>query len=455
MKTKTIAIEKIIPYASNPRANDLAVDKVAGSIKEYGFRQPIVVDKDMVIVVGHTRHKAARQLGMTEVPVHIMENKTRDQIKAYRLMDNKSNEEASWDDDLLKLELESLSDADFDLDLTGFNEDFLSALDEEKDNHDDYGEPGSLAKKFLVPPFSVLDTRLGYWQNRKRSWVSLGIESEIGRDENLLKGDIFNGNWQKKTYGEDTSKFGAQTLKGSSVFDPVLCELIYLWFSSQGSTVVDPFAGGSVRGIVASKLGRNYIGMDLRKEQIEANEKQAGTICKDNMPIWEVGDSKNIDTLDKEADLIFSCPPYHDLEVYSEETDDLSNMDYETFLTAYREIIKKSVGMLKDNRFACFVVTEIRDKKTGLCKNFVRETVSAFKDAGAILYNDAILVNVAGSLPLRTKNGFVKSRKLGRMHQNVLIFVKGDPVKATEEAGYVEVTDLEEMFGETNELAEG
>ena len=85
----------------------------------------------------------------------------------------------------------------------------------------------------------------------------------------------------------------------------------------------------------------------------------------------------------------------------------------------------------------------------------MRETVSAFKDAGAILYNDAILVNVAGSLPLRTKNGFVKSRKLGRMHQNVLIFVKGDPVKATEEAGYVEVTDLEEMFGETNELAEG
>ncbi|MFQ5716352.1 MAG: DNA methyltransferase, partial [Nitrospinales bacterium] len=423
-------------------------------IKEFGFRQPIVVDGEMVIVVGHTRYKAARKLELEHVPVHVAENLTPEQAKAYRIMDNRSHEDSVWDEELLKLELQSLDDADFDLDLTGFDEDYLAALREDKDDHEDYGEPGSLSKKFLVPPFSVLDTRLGYWQERKRYWLNLGIESEIGRDENLLKGDIFNGDWQRKVYGEDTTKFASQALKGSSVFDPVLCELVYLWFSSYDGVVLDPFSGGSVRGIVASKLGRNYVGMDLRPEQVEANNQQAERICQNNLPVWETGDSREIDQLDVQADLVFSCPPYHDLEVYSDDPKDVSNMPWPEFVSSYREIVSKAVGKLKDNRFACFVVTEIRDKKTGLCKNLVRETVLAFQDAGAVLYNDAILINVAGSLPLRTKTAFEKSRKLGRMHQNVLIFVKGDPVKAAEAAGYVEVADPENLFGEIYESAE-
>jgi len=99
-------------------------------------------------------------------------------------------------------------------------------------------------------------------------------------------------------------------------------------------------------------------------------------------------------------------------------------------------------------------VSEIRDKKTGLCRNFVDETKKAFQDAGAFLYNDAVLINVAGTLPIRTPRHFKAKRKMGRMHQNVLVFVKGDPVKATENAGEIEVAEMEEMFGEINELAE-
>ena len=106
---------------------------------------------------------------------------------------------------------------------------------------------------------------------------------------------------------------------GTSIFDPVLCELAYSWFSPPGGTVLDPFAGGSVRGIVASRLGRQYIGVELREEQVQANRTQGEELCPDLPPVWITGDSRNIGRLchDVEADFVFSCPPYADLEVYS------------------------------------------------------------------------------------------------------------------------------------------
>lgn len=128
MKVEVVPTGKIIPYARNPRRNDHAVAKVAGSIKEFGFRQPIVVDKDMVIIVGHTRLLAAQQLGMKKVPIHVAEGLTPAQIKAYRIADNRTHEEAEWDDELLSLELGDLKDLNFDLDLTGFDPDELEKL---------------------------------------------------------------------------------------------------------------------------------------------------------------------------------------------------------------------------------------------------------------------------------------------------------------------------------------
>lgn len=141
---------------------------------------------------------------------------------------------------------------------------------------------------------------------------------------------------------------------GTSIFDPVLCELAYRWFCPKGGLVLDPFAGGSVRGIVASKLGRRYVGVDLRPEQIAENQRQAEAICEDPMPKWIEGDSVNIAKLANcTADLVFSCPPYADLEVYSDDPRDLSKMDYEHFLEAYRLIIAACVAMLAPDRFAC------------------------------------------------------------------------------------------------------
>jgi DNA modification methylase len=125
MKIETIDIERVIPYARNPRKNAGAVDKVAASLREFGFRQPIVVDENYTVIVGHTRLLAAKKLGMTEVPVHIAEGLTEAQIKAYRIADNRTNEEAEWDIDLLKVEFKDLQDQGCDLSLTAFSEDEL------------------------------------------------------------------------------------------------------------------------------------------------------------------------------------------------------------------------------------------------------------------------------------------------------------------------------------------
>lgn len=230
---------------------------------------------------------------------------------------------------------------------------------------------------------------------------------------------------------------------GTSIFDPVLCELAYRWFCPPGGTILDPFAGGSVRGIVASCLGRPYVGVDLRPEQVEANRDQAGRICDEPLPTWHVGDSREIDVhaAGVEADFLFSCPPYADLEVYSDDPRDLSTLAYTEFKQAYLTIIEKACALLKPDRFACFVVGEVRDKR-GNYYGFVPDTIAAFRAAGLEYYNETILVTAAGSLPIRAGKQFAATRKMGKTHQNVLVFVKGDARAATEAIGEVEFGEL-------------
>jgi len=182
-----------------------------------------------------------------------------------------------------------------------------------------------------------------------------------------------------------------------------------------------------VRGIVASVLGYKYIGIDLSEAQIVANVKQGATITPNNTPVWISGNSFAMESLlpaDTKYDFIFSCPPYHDLEKYSDLVDDLSNMSWDSFKRQYDDIIGKAVHRLKDNRFACFIVSEIRDKK-GYFKGLVPLTIECFRHNGMQYYNEIILVNSVGSLPVRIHGAF-RNRKIGRTHQNLLIFYKGD-----------------------------
>ena len=126
MKIELVDIDKLIPYARNPRNNDMAIDDVASSIKEFGFRQPIVIDKENVIVAGHTRYMASKKLDIKEVPVHVADSLTENQIKAFRIADNRVNQNSTWDYDLLKLEFADLPD--LDKILTGFPEEEINSI---------------------------------------------------------------------------------------------------------------------------------------------------------------------------------------------------------------------------------------------------------------------------------------------------------------------------------------
>ena len=128
MKIETVKIEQLVPYARNPRDNSVSVDKVASSIQEFGFRQPIVVDENFVILAGHTRLLASKKLGLKEVPVHMAEGLSESKKKAFRIMDNRSSEDSEWDEELLSLELSDLEDSGFDLNMTGFTEEEINAL---------------------------------------------------------------------------------------------------------------------------------------------------------------------------------------------------------------------------------------------------------------------------------------------------------------------------------------
>jgi DNA modification methylase len=287
---------------------------------------------------------------------------------------------------------------------------------------------GPVAERFGFPPFSVLDAKQGEWQERKRAWAALGIRGEVGRD-------AVSYTCNSDTQG-DKYDYMPKIESGTSIFDPVLCECMYRWFSPVGGQIVDPFAGGSVRGIVAGMLGRRYWGCDLRQEQIDANAQQATDINPPVRPVWVCGDS--MDTLEHapDADLVFSCPPYGDLEKYSEDPKDLSAMEWHTFRAAYGRIILRSVQRLKQDRFACFVVGDFRDPR-GFYRDFVSTTIAAFRDAGAELYNEAVLLTSVGSACMRVTKQFNAGRKFAKTHQNVLVFCKGDWRKAAKACGEV------------------
>lgn len=260
----------------------------------------------------------------------------------------------------------------------------------------------------------MFDSKQGYWQKRKREWKALGLDSGTGRNDDLI-GNGLKALAQKKS----------KNLSGTSVFDPVLCEVLYNWFCVDGGVVFDPFAGGSVRGVVAEMLGRKYIGIDLSEKQVDANRINADKLGV--YPAWFCDDSRNADRYiqDGTADFVFSCPPYHNLEKYSNHPLDLSNMNYSDFLEAYREIIAISCRKLKQNRFAVFVVGDIRDSK-GAYRDFISETKRIFRECGLVLYNENILLEQYGTAPMRAGAQFSAGRKTVKVHQNVLVFFKGD-----------------------------
>lgn len=307
-------------------------------------------------------------------------------------------------------------------------------------------QPVPMTEQFVVPPFTVLDARQGYWLKRRAEWQARGIQAVEARGD-VLPTQSEGANPEladHPTHGVFRRRATGGGFTGASAFDPVICELAVRWFCPPGGLILDPFAGGSTAGMVAAILGRLFLGIDLQEAQVRANtelaqERLDGTELP--RPRWLVGDSLHLAQLTEgaELDLVFTCPPYGDLEQYSDDPRDISAMDYPAFLATYREILERAVAQLRPNRFVVLVVGEVRDAR-GRLRNFIGDTVAAVEAAGASFYNEAILVTAAGSLPLRAGRFFRGSRKLGKHHQQMLVFVKGDPEEATVACGAVDVS---------------
>lgn len=423
----TLALEELTEFQGGLKIRDESdIEKIRKSITDYGFATPFFIwrnDATNYVLDGHGGVKALQTMQHTgEIipPLPVVYVDCKDESAARNLLLRINSTYGSMTADTVRDFIKDLNIAIEDIRLPSGTID-LAPL--EKKTQDITKR--TLREQFLVPPFSVLDTRQGYWQDRKKQWKSIGIKSEEGRDNKMLSHLKKNA---EKVNG------AANTLTELSIFDPVLCETMYTWFCTPDGKVLDPFAGGSVRGIVASYKQMEYTGFDIRPEQIAANEKQL-YICNGNKhtPRWICCDSLKMDTQLNESDhydFLFSCPPYADLETYSDIEGDISNMDYPRFMQTYREIIRKACAYLKDNRFAVFVVGEVRNKKTGAYYNFVPDTIKAFEDAGLTYYNEIILLNVAGGKAYTAGHDAKQSRKIAKVHQNILAFVKGDADKA-------------------------
>lgn len=251
----------------NPKTHD--IDLIQGSIGRFGYVDPLIMDERTgQLVAGHGRLESLRarrdagdnapdgitsdSTGSWLVPVlRGWSSRSDADASAYLIADNRLSERGGWDHEALAELLDSIGDPDL-VDIAGWDPAELNELlgDTSGDGDDaDSGDPvprPSLVDRFGLPPFDVFDARQGYWQDRKRAWLMTGIRSEIGRGTNLA--------------------------------DPVLCELAYRWFCPLGGLVLDPFAGGSVRGVIAAAIGRRYHGIDLRPDQVDANRDQAEDI---------------------------------------------------------------------------------------------------------------------------------------------------------------------------------
>ena len=266
-------------------------------------------------------------------------------------------------------------------------------------------------------------------------WIAKGLKSEVGRSARAF-------NIQE--WMTDTDDVQVATQSDTSIFDPALCELLYTWFAPKNALVLDPFAGGSVRGIVASHLGHDYVGIELRQEQVDANREQYATLKGEGSCNWMQGDSaKQLPKLGDDFDFMLTCPPYGDLEVYSDHPDDISNMSVERFNEAYADIMGKAMSRMKPNTFVCIVVGDYRDKEGFLC-NFVSKTIDACQVHGFRLYNEIILQNVVGTLALRVAKQFERNRKIGKMHQNVLVFYNGSKEQLAE-LGIIDLVEAKQQ----------
>lgn len=404
---KLTAIKK---NPDNPRVlKDDKFKKLVKSIQDFPQMmelRPIVVDENGVILGGNMRYEALKSIGKKEIPdtwVKRADELTEEQKREFIIKDNVGFGEWDWDILANEWDADLLDDWGLELNFT--------------DNDVKNESNNKLIDKFLIPPFSVLDTRQGYWQERKKAWKGLINDNGESRKETLGSGgltiDANSNSWLHNP------KLGG----GVSLLDPVLSELVNLWFGITNGNTFDCFAGDSVFGFVSGYMGNNFTGIEIRKEQADINKERTkkfncNYICDDGQNVL-----KHIK--ENSQDLLFSCPPYFDLEVYSDLKNDASNQkEYSKFIKIIENAFVDSIKCLKNNRFAVITVGDIRDKN-GKYRLFVDDIKSIFTNNGMCLYNELILVEPIAFGAIRAGGNMI-SRKITKCHQNVLVFYKGD-----------------------------
>lgn len=485
MKTETVKLSQIALNSANPRTiNKDKFEKLVNSIlalpKMLDLR-PIVVDNTMVALGGNMRYRAlsaiaemsdeelkerlsgirdfqkktqAEQDNLVEYWLRWKDKPTVPVIKASELTDAEQREFiikdnvgfGEWDMDILANDWDSDDLVDWGVDVWQMNTAGDAAEDEGGIGGGGDRNP-SLNDRFVVPPFSILDTRKDYWQRRKKMWRGLIGDMGETRKDTLIQSpgvkykDLYQKTRQHReelglSFREYLEKYVPDEVKereekkvlsqGVSLFDPVLSEICCKWFTpGDGSSIFDCFAGDTQKGLVFGMCGHSFTGIELRQEQVDINN---GVIQGRNLPIRYIcDDGQNVAKhfAPESQDMLFSCPPYYDLEVYSSEPNDASNQgSYEGFIAILRNAFSKAVTCLKENRFAVIVVSDVRNKKTGGYYNFVDDVKRIFCDNGLLLYNELILVETGASTALRASR-YMDSRKVAKMHQNILVFYKG------------------------------
>lgn len=495
MQTETVQLSQVRVNKANPRTITekklrLLVERLLAFPKMIEVR-PVVVDNTMTALGGNMRVRALNliaQMSIEEIKGTLTKTKDYQTLskgeqealidrwqvwldkptvpvakasqfsdaekKQFIIADNASFGE--WDYDALANEWDAADLTDWGLDVWDkpFGEG-LAGTDVQDNPAAEKGwdagvpENGSLQDRFVVPPFSILDTRKGYWQARKKLWRNKIGDTGETRNDTLLRSpevkykDLYLRTRKHReqlgiSFAEYLDKYvpadvlAAENNKvlaaGVSLFDPVVSEIMAKWFTpSEGSRIFDCFAGDTNKGLVFGMCGHTFRGIELRREQVDVNNRvlegrglDVEYICDDGRNV-----SRHFDA--ESQDLLFSCPPYYDLEVYSDNPNDASNQgSYEEFIGILKKAFKDALTCLKSNRFAVIVVGDVRDKKSGFYYDFCGDIKRIFKEAGASLYNELILVETGASSALRASR-YMESRKVAKMHQNVLVFYKGDP----------------------------
>lgn len=431
LKVEMLPVRKLVAYENNAKIHTPEqVEQIKNSIKEFGFNDPIAVWEnergELEIVEGHGRLIAARELGMGDVPTINLNHMTDEQRRAYTHVHNQLTMNTGFDLDAL---VDELGNLDFEWEELGFDLDFL--LGSDRDSGSAFETPDEvrrLTDDFVEPPFSVLDTGSARWMERKRAWrEKMGDLSET-RDGEFGK---FSGN----------AGLMEEINGATSNFDPVLAECMFRWFCPDGGKVLDPFGGEQTKGYVAGALGLEYHACEIRQDQVDVDNK--ATAIFDNVHYY-CGDSCKIEDIIKERgfDMCFTSPPYYDLEVYSKE--DMSALGtYDEFMAMYRDIFQACYNMMNDHSFLVVKVGEIRDRKSGIYRGFVPDNIKCMEEIGFSYYNELTLISPAGTAPVRARRS-MKNRKVVKLHQNVLVFYKGDVSKISEYFPAIEFEEEEQ-----------